>query len=205
MEVEWHWLVPPPPSNRHCTVTSHWPIIASRGEWCPQSGNVFYTLGLYFSDVHPLPSTGKCCIFFKVSNLMTIFQILYRWILRISVINESEMMWGICQEEMRHYHSQSGYPLCGPIFKPATDTVGLGLHPKIPFGKSWLRIWTRTQEIMIIRWRMPSSGMLRRVALVRTDVSEEHSASIIRVTSIGKLGTTLAACSNRSTQRRNSM
>jgi hypothetical protein len=32
---------------------------------------------------------------------------------------------------------------------------------------------------------MVFSGMLRRVALVRTDVSEELSASIIRVTSIG--------------------
>jgi hypothetical protein len=34
--------------------------------------------------------------------------------------------------------------------------------------------------------------MLRRVALVRTNVSEELSASIIRVTRIGELGTTLA-------------
>jgi hypothetical protein len=34
--------------------------------------------------------------------------------------------------------------------------------------------------------------MLRRVALVRTDVSEELSPSIIRVTTIGELGTTLA-------------
>jgi hypothetical protein len=34
-------------------------------------------------------------------------------------------------------------------------------------------------------WRMASSGMLRRVALVRTDVSEGRSASIIRVTTIG--------------------
>jgi hypothetical protein len=42
-----------------------------------------------------------------------------------------------------------------------------------------------------------SSGMLRRVALVRTDISEEHSASFIRVTRIGKLGTTLAVTSNR--------
>jgi hypothetical protein len=33
-----------------------------------------------------------------------------------------------------------------------------------------------------------SSGMLRRVALVRTDVSEESSASFIRVTRIGELG-----------------
>jgi hypothetical protein len=36
---------------------------------------------------------------------------------------------------------------------------------------------------------MASSGMLRRVALVRADVSEEHSAPIIRVTRIGELGT----------------
>jgi hypothetical protein len=39
---------------------------------------------------------------------------------------------------------------------------------------------------------MMSSGMLRRVAFVRTDVSEECSASFIRVTRISELGTTLA-------------
>jgi hypothetical protein len=44
---------------------------------------------------------------------------------------------------------------------------------------------------------MASSGMLRRVDLVRTDVSEELSASFIRVTRIGELGTTLAVISNR--------
>jgi hypothetical protein len=48
---------------------------------------------------------------------------------------------------------------------------------------------------------MVSSGMLRRVAPVRTDVSEEPSASIM-VTTIGELGT-LAATSNRRTLRRN--
>jgi hypothetical protein len=42
--------------------------------------------------------------------------------------------------------------------------------------------------IMIMRWlqrdlsRMSSSGMLRNVALLRIDVSEEPSTSIIRVT-----------------------
>jgi hypothetical protein len=41
--------------------------------------------------------------------------------------------------------------------------------------------------------------------LVRTDVSEELSASIIRVIRIGELGTTLAVTSNRSTLRRNTI
>jgi hypothetical protein len=49
---------------------------------------------------------------------------------------------------------------------------------------------------------MASSGMLRHVALVRTDVSEELSASFIRVTRIGELGTKLAVTSNRCTLRR---
>jgi hypothetical protein len=43
--------------------------------------------------------------------------------------------------------------------------------------------------------------MLRRVALVRIDVSEQLSASFIRVTRIGELGTTQAATSNRRTLR----
>jgi hypothetical protein len=44
---------------------------------------------------------------------------------------------------------------------------------------------------------MPSSGMLRRVALVKTDVSEKFSASFIRVTTISELVTTLAVTNNR--------
>jgi hypothetical protein len=47
--------------------------------------------------------------------------------------------------------------------------------------------------------RMMSSGMLRRVVLVTTDVSEELSAFFIRVTRIGEPGTTLAVTSNRRT------
>jgi hypothetical protein len=49
---------------------------------------------------------------------------------------------------------------------------------------------------------MAPSGMLRRVALVITDVSEELSISIIRVTRISEIGM-FAVTSNRHTQRRN--
>jgi hypothetical protein len=48
---------------------------------------------------------------------------------------------------------------------------------------------------------MPSSGILRRVALVRTDILEKLSASIIRVTRIDELGTVLDVTRNRRTLR----
>jgi hypothetical protein len=48
---------------------------------------------------------------------------------------------------------------------------------------------------------MASSGMLRRVALVRTDVSKELSASFIRVKRICELETALGVTSNRRTLR----
>jgi hypothetical protein len=51
---------------------------------------------------------------------------------------------------------------------------------------------------------MPSSGMLRRVAFVRTDFSEDRSASIIRLTRIGELGRTLVVTSNRRILQRKS-
>jgi hypothetical protein len=44
---------------------------------------------------------------------------------------------------------------------------------------------------------MAPSVMLNLVALVRTDVSEELSASLIRVTRISEVGTTLSATSVR--------
>jgi hypothetical protein len=55
------------------------------------------------------------------------------------------------------------------------------------------------KRLLMASLRMPSSGMLRRVALVRTDVSEERIASFIRVTRIGEQGT-LAVTSNRRTR-----
>jgi hypothetical protein len=66
---------------------------------------------------------------------------------------------------------------------------------------SHFSIQIKNRQILQTR-RTASSGMLRRVALVRTDVSEELSTSFIRVTRIGELGTTLSVTNNRCTQRR---
>jgi hypothetical protein len=52
--------------------------------------------------------------------------------------------------------------------------------------------------------KMPSSEILRRVALVRTDVSEEPSFTVIRVLRIGEL-VKLAITSNRHILRRNNI
>jgi hypothetical protein len=50
---------------------------------------------------------------------------------------------------------------------------------------------------------MASPGILHHVALVRDDVSEELSASFIRVTRISELGTTLAVTIDRRSVHRN--
>jgi hypothetical protein len=55
------------------------------------------------------------------------------------------------------------------------------------------------------QWRMSSSGMLHHVDLVRTDVSEECIASIIRVKRIGELGPMLGVTSNWRMLQRNTM
>jgi hypothetical protein len=47
---------------------------------------------------------------------------------------------------------------------------------------------------------MASSGMIRRVARVRTDVSEERSASFIGAKRIDELATKLTVTSNRRTR-----
>jgi hypothetical protein len=44
---------------------------------------------------------------------------------------------------------------------------------------------------------MSFSGILRRVAIVRTNVLKERISSIIRLTRIGKLGKTLAVTNER--------
>jgi hypothetical protein len=46
--------------------------------------------------------------------------------------------------------------------------------------------------LSLLLLRIPTSGMLHCVALVRTDVSEKCISFIIRVTRIGELGTRIA-------------
>jgi hypothetical protein len=60
-------------------------------------------------------------------------------------------------------------------------------------NKKWL---TSCLLFNILFCRIPYFGMLRCVALVRIDVSEEHIPSIIKVTKIGELATMLAVTSN---------
>jgi hypothetical protein len=82
-------------------------------------------------------------------------------------------------------------------------------HTEETERKSCIRIIAATSTVKQ-RTDISLSTMLKNavfwdvthVALVRTYVSEEHSASIIRVTRIGELGT-LAVTSNRRTLRRN--
>jgi hypothetical protein len=88
------------------------------------------------------------------------------------------------------------------------DSIAVIIHSFLPNDNDchWIPVNTRpSHDVTNLFWRMASSGMLRRVALVRTDVSEELSASIIRVTRIGKLGTSLAVTSSRRTLQRNTM
>jgi hypothetical protein len=76
------------------------------------------------------------------------------------------------------------------------NIVNIFLH-RIEFLKKRTQLF----ENWISVWRMVSSAILRHVALVKADVSEERSASIVRVTRIGELGTMLAVTRNRRTLR----
>jgi hypothetical protein len=76
--------------------------------------------------------------------------------------------------------------------KPLTDWLSYYGAAVNETGKTTATAGT---AIYHLSHRVVSSGMLRHVALVRTDVSEEHSASFTRVTRIGEIGTTLAVTS----------
>jgi hypothetical protein len=63
--------------------------------------------------------------------------------------------------------------------------------------------YVRIDIFTVVTMRNAVCWDLRSVDLVRTKISEERNASIIRVTRIDELGTTLAVTSNRRTLRRN--
>jgi hypothetical protein len=73
-------------------------------------------------------------------------------------------------------------------------------HQKTQQRNMHKEIYSYTTEGKLKLWRMASSGMLYRVAFVRTDVSEELSAFFIRLTRIGELETTLVVTINRRMQ-----
>jgi hypothetical protein len=80
-----------------------------------------------------------------------------------------------------------------------------GLMATAVFLKRALRCGTWYQVSLSkyhFSFEMASFGMLRLVAPVRTDVSEERSSSFIRVIRMDELRTTLAVTSNRRTTHR---
>jgi hypothetical protein len=88
------------------------------------------------------------------------------------------------------------WTVCSPAITTEHSAKRGFIHSNV-----WLYLNSNLQQLSLLT--MVPSGMLRRVALVRTDVSEELGPSFIRVTRIRELGTTLALTSNRRTLRRN--
>jgi hypothetical protein len=93
------------------------------------------------------------------------------------------------------------YHCRGKVFTPAENRIQISQSIVTKLSRMLLSTCSSEHEEYCEKEstrRMVSSGMLRRVALVRTDVLEELSASFIRVTRIGVLGTTLAVTSTHS-------
>jgi hypothetical protein len=82
---------------------------------------------------------------------------------------------------------------CGPHLYNGEVTQPRNVSHMLTIASVIAQTREYTRGKICLTRRMVSSGMLRRVALIKTDVSEEPRPSFIRVTRIGELGTTLAA------------
>jgi hypothetical protein len=103
-------------------------------------------------------------------------------------------------------HTESLYPLRLPGSAAHTVTVPTATARQCSTHShctpcNTVAIALTWSSLLCKSWGSHGGRMWRRVAIVRTDVSEELSASIIRVTRIRELGTTLAVTSNRCTLR----
>jgi hypothetical protein len=121
-------------------------------------------------------------------------------------------LWNLEVCSVHFYHSAIWSKMCELFRKlarsPGTSCINISAATKT--SVLWTPVvvnlqsatWLCSQSYCYVRsdsrqwaWRM-SSGMLRHVARIRTDVSEERIASIIRLTRINVLGT-LTVTSNR--------
>jgi hypothetical protein len=122
-----------------------------------------------------------------------------------------------CYHQQRHNRGQSDLLRCPRCLRDCYDTWKEKQTEPLPWCECRLLYILRAAVAQVtplcsqirrsVKYvtnsRMASSGMLRRVVLVRTYVSEELGASFIRMTRFGELGTTLAVTSNWRTLRRN--
>jgi hypothetical protein len=114
----------------------------------------------------------------------------------------SELTYSSAALSTTHLNASSWSRTRAVAIKPATNRLSYGTTSWMVPSKGWSP-WLELHRVKIPEihnititiWRMASSRMLRRVALVTADVSEELSASIIKMSRIGELGTTLAVTS----------
>jgi hypothetical protein len=142
---------------------------------CKQDHNDLSPEGYKWSYFYPLKKdkyrVRACAIQQKRTDNITFWCLVYQWFARRNTQNTvlrrySASQWSCFPTDEEQCHA---FDLHGNV-DGSINTFGSGIRTKdLRFPRRWL-------------WRMVSSGLLRRVALVRTDVSKEPGASFIRVT-----------------------
>jgi hypothetical protein len=105
------------------------------------------------------------------------------------------------------YDCRCSYFSSGHLAKYVVGSTisSLGPDRMFPDFSKLLTHFVRLEVFTAVTMKNGVCWMLRLVALLRTDVSEELSDSFIRATRISELGTTLAITSNRRTLHRNTI